>query len=233
MNVTPEELAAFADGELDPERHAEIERAVAADPNLARQVAAHRALRARLSTHYAPVLDEPVPERLAAPLQGQDNVVDLAEQRKSRGVAPSRIPPWGWVAGPALAACLVLALLIPRGSAPAGYAGQQVAAALDDQLVATQPSNAPVRVLLSFRDGEGDYCRAFTAAKQSGIACKDTKGWRVVERLDGTNIESGEYRQAGSVSAELMAHAQAMANGPALDAEQELEGRRRRWETGQ
>ncbi|RVQ66045.1 anti-sigma factor [Croceicoccus ponticola] len=225
MSVTREELAAFADGELDPKQHAEIERAVEADPELAREVAAHRALRARLSAHYAPILDESVPESLAALLRREDNVVDLADQRKAR----SGIPRWGWIAGPALAACLILALFIPLGSAPEGYASQQIATALDDQLVATQPASAPVRVLLSFHDGSGAYCRAFAAAEQGGIACKDTQGWRVLERLDGDNIKNGEYRQAGTVSAQLMAHVQEMASGPALDAEQEAVAKGRLW----
>lgn len=230
MSVTHEELAAFADGELDPQRHAEVELVVAADPELAREVAAHCALRARLSAHFAPILDESVPDRLAEPLRRHGTVVDLAVHRKARSTPQFGIPRWGWIAGPALAACLFLALLIPRGSAPEGYAGKQIATALDDQLVATQPADAPVRVLLSFRDGSGAYCRAFAAPEQGGIACKDSQGWRLVERLDGDDIESGEYRQAGSVSAELMAKAQDMANGSALDADEEAEAKGRLWE---
>lgn len=229
MSVTREELAAFADGELNPERRAEIRRAVEGDPELAREVAAHRALRARLSAHYAPILDESLPESLSAPLRRQDNVVDLADQRQARSTPKSSIPRWGWIAGPALAASLILALLLPRGSAPEGYASQQVSAALDDQLVATQPSDAHIRVLLSFRDTSGVYCRAFAAAEEGGIACKDTQGWRMLKRVDGSTIESGEYRQAGTVSAHLMAQAQEMANGPALDAEQEAVAKERLW----
>lgn len=233
MSLTREELAAFADGELDPERHAHVERVVAADPELAREVAAHRALRARLSAHYAPILDDPVPEHLDALLQREAKTIDLDKRRQFRSAVRFSIPRWGWIAGPALAASLILALFVPRDTAYENYAGQQVAAALNDQLVATQPANARVRILLSFRDRTGAYCRAFAEAEQSGIACKDAQGWRVMERLDGTNIESAEYRQAGSVSAKLMAHVQEMAKGSALDAEQELEAKRRLWQLGQ
>lgn len=203
-------------------------RVRSAEPELACEVAAHRALRARLSAHYA-ILEESVPKRLAAPLRRRGTVVELPMQRKARAIPQFGIPPWGWIAGPALAASLVLALLIPRGSALEGYAGKQIATALDDQLVATQPANAHVRVLLSFRDGSGAYCRAFAAAEQSGTACKDMQGWRVVERLDGGDVESGEYRQAGSISAELMAKAQELANGSALDAKEEAEAKGRLW----
>ena len=43
MSVRREELAAYADGELDAAREAEVATAVAADPALAREVEAHRA----------------------------------------------------------------------------------------------------------------------------------------------------------------------------------------------
>lgn len=229
MSVTREELAAFADGELDPKRHAEIEEALAAYPELLQEVEAHRTLRARLSAHYAPILDEPVPDRLGGLLQRSSNIVDLAEQRSSRSAARTSIPRWGWIAAPALAASLVLALLIPRDSAPEGYAGQQIATALEGQLVATQAADSPVRILLSFRDHSGSYCRAFTSASQAGIACKDAQGWQMRERLEGSAESSSEYRQAGSASDALMALVQEMADGPALDAEQEKHAQGRHW----
>lgn len=220
MNVTREELAAFADGELDPERCAEIEHAVASDPALAREVAAHRALRVRLSAHYAPVLDEPVPGQLQAMLQPKSNVVPLASRQRA-GADPRRLLRWGWISGPAIAACLVLSLFIARGSAPDGYATQRIASALDNQLVATQSADAPVRVLISFRDRSGSYCRAFASADQSGIACKDARGWQLKQRLGGSAAPSGEYRQAGNANDELLEQAQDMADGLALDAAQE------------
>ena len=80
MSVTREELAAFADGELDPARADEVAAAVEADPALAEQVRAHRALKARLSAHFAPIMEAPLPESLAAPLQPK--VVDFAAARE-------------------------------------------------------------------------------------------------------------------------------------------------------
>jgi len=229
MKVTREELAAFADGELDFERHVEVERAVAADPDLERAAAAHRALRAGLSTHYAPILDEPVPEHLRTLLQRKGSVIDLDKRRQSRSTTRFNVPRWAWIAGPALAASLVLALFIPRDTVSERYAGGQIAAALDDQLVATQSADAPVRVLLSFRDRSGDYCRAYSAVDQAGIACKDAQGWRMIEHFDDAKTAGSEYRQAGAASAELMRLAQEMTIGPALDAAQESEARDKYW----
>ncbi|QGN55131.1 hypothetical protein [Novosphingobium sp. Gsoil 351] len=228
MSITPEELAAFADGELDGGRGDRVAAAAAADPALAAKIAAHRKLKARLSAHFAPILDEPVPAMLTAKLSPKAEVVDLAAARAVRGER-RRLPRWSWIAAPALAASLALALFAPRGGERADYASGQLASALDNQLVATAPSDAPTRILLSFRDDAGAYCRAFSAARQSGIACRDTQGWKLRELRAGQAAQSQEYRQAGSSDAGLLEAAQAMAAGPAFDAAQELEARERGW----
>ena len=229
MSVTREELAAFADNQLGEPRRSEVAAAVAADPALAAELAAHRALKERLSAHFAPILEAPVPDRLTALLgPAEPKVVDFTAAKQKR--AARGIPRWGWIAGPALAASLALAVFLPRGgSLPEGYAGPQLAAALDQQLVASQPGDAPTRVLLSFRDDHGQYCRAFAGASQSGIACKDATGWQLRTVGAGETAQQGEYRTAGSTAAALMAAAQAMAAGPAFTAEEEQAARARGW----
>lgn len=226
MSVTREELAAFADGELEPARAAEVAAAVAADPALAEEVRAHRALRARLETHFAPILQQPLPERLTDPLQPRpDKVVSLAEAREThRG----RAPRWVWWAGPALAASLVLALFLPRGAGE-GYADGALAEALDRQLVATQGADAEPRILLSFRDETGAYCRAYAGTEQSGIGCRDAEGWRLRMSGAGAPAQTGDYRMAGNPAAEVLARAQALAEGPALGADAERAARARGW----
>src|SRR3546814_7619134 len=64
MSFDPATVAAFVDGELDDFNMRRIEREAATDAALAAEIARHRALKARLSAHYAPVLEEAVPERL-------------------------------------------------------------------------------------------------------------------------------------------------------------------------
>ncbi len=227
MSVTREELAAFADGELDEPRRGEVAAAVAADPALAAEVERHRVLKDKLAAHFAPILDQPVPERLASLLgDAEPKVADLAAARQRR--ATRGFPRWGWIVGPALAASLALAVLLPRGT-PEGYAGLQLAAALDDQLVATQASNAPTRVLLSFRNGDGQFCRAYSDTSQSGIACKDKTGWRLDAVTASTAPAQSDYKMAASAAARIMAIAQNMTVGPALDPAQERAAQAKGW----
>lgn len=223
---TPEQIAAFADGQLQGAELERIAAAVAADPALEKQVAAHRALAQRLGAHFAPIAAEPVPDHLAALLKApQDKVVSLADARARRKGPPR----WAWLAGPAIAASLVLALTL-RPAGDAGYADAQLASALDSQLVAGQQADAPVRVLLSFRDSGGAYCRAYERAASAAIACRDSQGWQLRNRSAASsgNAPAGEYRQAGSAG-DVLAAAQAMAAGPALTAEEELAARRNGW----
>lgn len=222
MTVTREELAAFADGELDAAREAQVAAAIAADPQLKAEVDAHRELKAKLGAHFAPILDAPLPERLTAPLQRREaEIIDFAAARNRR------IARWSWIAAPALAAALALAVFMPRGNA--GYARGDLAETLDTQLVSAQPAGAPTRILLSFQDEAGSYCRAFAGEAQSGIACRDAKGWRLVTEEDGVAAQSSEYRMASATAAEVLERAQAMAAGPALDAREEQAAKTRGW----
>lgn len=226
MTFSREEIAAFADGELDPARRAAFEAAMKADPALAEQVGAHRALRERLSAHFAPFMAARVPEQLAGLLQQPATIIDFAEVREKRKLLAS--VRWGWVAGPALAASLALALFMPRGDGSERVGGH-LAAALDQQLVAAQSRDAPQRILLSFRNASGEYCRAFTSPRRSGIACRESGGWRLEQAGAGRQADRSEYRMAGSATARLLERAQAMAVGPALDGDQEKEARARGW----
>jgi anti-sigma factor RsiW len=71
MNLSDEVLMAYADGELDSKTRAEVENAMAADPQIARRVAEHKALRDTLHSTYDEVLDEPIPDRLLATARGR------------------------------------------------------------------------------------------------------------------------------------------------------------------
>jgi hypothetical protein len=104
-----------------------------------------------------------------------------------------------------------------------------LAEALDGQLVAAQSADAETRILLSFRDEAGTYCRAFAGEAQGGIACRDDAGWRLIEEAAGAEGQDSEYRMAGNPAAEVLERAQAMAAGPALDGAQEQAARARGW----
>ena len=225
MTISREELAAFADGELDAERRAEIAATLAADPELQAQVDAHLALKAQLGAHFAPIHDGPVPRKLSALLESHEDTIISFTAAKAR--REGRIPRWSWLAAPALAASLALAVFLPQGGGE--YADGALARALDQQLVETQERDAPTRILLSFRDQHGSYCRAFAGASQGGIACRDDEGWRMVFEGPGSRTERGEFQMAGTAAGEVLQRAQAMATGPALDVAEERAAKLRGW----
>jgi hypothetical protein len=231
VTISRERLAAYADGELDGDEARAVEAEIAADPVLRDQLDAHRALRQRLAARFAPIAEQPVPDRLVDVLmrdRSQTNVVDLPTPAAKRRTPRPRAY-WPRIAVPALAASVVVALIGIRAWTSRGYADAALAQALDRQVVALQSAQAPVRVLLSFRDGEGDYCRGFARDGRSGIACRDSRGWRLRKVFEGSRRGSTEYRQAGSDDAAVMAAIQDMAAGPALDAAAEAEAVRRGW----
>ncbi len=233
MIVTPEMIAAYADGELEGAQLAAVEAAIAADPALAAQVERHRALKAQLGAHFAPILAQPVPDSLTALLQSKAEsaeVLSFAAERQKRGLAPM-VRRWTPFAGPALAASLVLALWQPwQGlDTPQGYADPQLASLLDTQLVAEQATGEQVRILLSFRNDVGRYCRAWRGSDSGGIACRDATGWKIERALGIGAAQTTEYRQAGS-DMEILAAAQEMAAGEALDAVAEAQAKADGWQ---
>lgn len=241
MSIDPALLAAYADGELGPEQRAEVEAAIAADPALAKEVEAHRALRATLSAHFAPILDMPVPDRLKAPLERRADVVDLAEMRRTRKESARPRAVWPrWATGMAVAASLAIGIVVGGqipGRAPvrsdngALLASGALEKALTAQLAsAAAEGGGPIRILLSFRARDGAWCRGFVMESSAGIACRERDGWAIARLQAGSEAQGeGVYRQAGSAEAEIMAAAQDMASGPALDAEAESAARDSGW----
>lgn len=225
MSIDPEQLMAYADGELDPLSAKRVERAIAADPALAQEVARHRALRAQLDAAFAPIAAEPVPDRFAAMLRS--NVVPLP-------VAPPRSARPRWIEAASIAAALVIGVglglnahggsIVEHDGRP--YAAGAMADALDSQLAATDGS---LRIPVSFRDTAGRYCRVFASAALDGIACRDALGWALDRTRGGTATPRADYRQAGSSNGDLMAAAQMMMAGEPLDAAGEARARAAGW----
>ena len=218
MTIEPELLMAYADGALDPLTTKRVERAIANDPALAEQVARHRRLKSKLSEAYAPIADDPVPDRLAAMLTS--NVVQMPKRLpRARRVSAA------WQSAAAMAACLVVGVVVGRGMHQEGpvtatdhglYAAGSLAKALDDQASGTK---GPVRIAVSFRAQDNGFCRVFQSAEADGIACRDPKGWALRRTMPGSAPRSGGgYVQAGSSDVELMATAQNMMADMPLDA---------------
>jgi hypothetical protein len=237
VNVTREMLMAYADGELDEIGARQVERAIAEDSQLARQLEAERALGSQLRDHFPPIADEPVPQAwtdmIAAAAEEDGKVVGLAEARRERA-ATAAVPRWG--TGIAIAASLVLGVMLGTQLSREGpvaesdgalFASANLKQALDTQLASDPPEG--IRMLASFQRESGEYCRVFSGAALSGIACHADKGWRIERLRSGGEAGTAQYRQAGSAEAELMAAAQDMAAGEPLDAAEEEAARSQGW----
>lgn len=221
-----ERLAAYVDSELSHADTRAFEAELAADPALAAQVDAQRALRESLRAAFDPVLDEPMPLKLLA-----------ATRAKPPAAAPVRraIPAWA-----AMAACLALGvgagILIPR-QPEGGLAVQDgrltargpLALALSDGLAADPGA---VRIGVTFRDGAGRYCRTFDSAQDrlSGLACRQDGHW-LAEATAAYEPSATTYRQASAQTpAPVLAAMDALIAGDPLDAAAERAARDGDWE---
>ncbi len=229
MTISAEQLAAYADGELDEVTTARVLRAVEDDPALAGELAKLSELWAMLAARFDPVLAEPVPERLSRPIADAAKVVSLDAVRAARQSLWQR-PQFRLGAGAAIAASLVVTLLIAgHDEAPQGYADTQLAAALDDTL-SGQTAPSGTRLLVSFRDRKGAACRAYSSQTATGIACHDETGWKVEASGPAGSKQTTQYKQAGSADATIMAAVQDMAVGPAFDTVAEEFNRKTGWQ---
>lgn len=229
MSFDPDTIAAFVDGELDDLTARRIEREAESDAALAAEIARYRALTAKLSAHFAPVVHEAVPERLRALLVEGGVDISMADRRnaKHRLFAPVH---WG-----AIAASLVFGLTIGlKPWVPAAdiasvngtlVASGALADALDTQLASDQLANAEIRIGLSFRDRQGRVCRSFEARDVSGIGCRDSGRWALERAIGGR--ANPEYRQASS--GELLAAAAVMMAGDPFDFAAERAARDKGW----
>lgn len=224
MNVTEAQWMAYVDGELDAAAATQVEDAMRRDPALAARVAAQQRLRQRLRSAYAPVLHEPVPPRLVA--------------SATRAVAPGarRLPAWL-----AAAASLALGVLVaswwqgvPRGPLRITDDGMVASAGLEAVLDRGLTTDAPVDGMsagLSFRSGDGGYCRTFVLAGDAlaGLACREGGQWKVVT-LASSAAATGALRQASSaLPLPVLASVDERIAGEPLDAAGERRARASGW----
>jgi hypothetical protein len=243
--ISDETLFAYVDDELDAAARADVEAAIQADPALARRVDEQRALRTLLSGAYDPVLDEPVPERLlsAARPPRKARVLDLAAARESRRPRETR-GTWTWQHWGGMAACLMIGLLAGRSAlfpgtddivAREGHLVAQgpLAQALSTQLASAQPTNAPVKIGLSFLSRSDGYCRSFSLPREGsgGLACRRGDEWdlRVVAQDAPRTNTDGNLRMAASTLPAVMKAVDEQISGSPLDAEGERAAMQQGW----
>jgi len=228
MSISDETLIAYVDGEADADARAAVEAEAAANPDFAQRLARHRALRARVTSAFAGVVDEPVPQALIDRIANDGKVVSLAARR----------PAVGWtLALSGMAASLVVGVLVGGdfNSGPLGpgmSARGELAQALDAQLASADQSNQPVRIGVSFKATDGHYCRTFAvqgAEALAGVACREPKTWRVVAAATEDTSSSGAFRTAGSAPPSVMSVVDRLIAGDPLDAKAEQTARDRGW----
>jgi len=240
MCISDETVMAYVDGELGETARAALDAAIATDPELARRVARHRALRGRLHQALDPVMQEPVPERLLAAARS-------VPMPRGTVVPPRRVPlaGWSWPQWGAMAASLVVGILLApllwrQPAAPVGVRNGQLLAsgalahALSEQLANTQPANAPVRMGVSFVSRSGNYCRTFILRDRSalaGVACRELEGWILRAVATASSAETGEYRlAASSLPPGIERTVNDLIDGDPLDADTEVSARASGWQ---
>jgi hypothetical protein len=252
VNYDDETLMAYADGELDEARRGEIAQAIEHDPELARRVEKHRALRAEVAGAFSGVLNRPVPERLVRAAQHDSGGPEIEPVTRRGKVVQfpgraARAPAAGWGLREwgAMAASVALGALVSwKTFAPSqsemimvrngGFvAGGALASALDTQLASTQKGTEPVLIGLSFRMQDGQYCRSFalSAAATAGLACRVGDEWHVPVTAVAPGDADG-MRQASSPPPAVMQVIQARISGEALDAAGEENARKAGWDAG-
>ena len=224
-----EEFFAWLDGELDGDAAARVEARVAADPALAEQARAHRALAGRLRGAFDPVMSAAVPDRIGS------GPVDFAEAREKRTVRPiSHATRWAAIAATLVVGIVTGTMLSTGSTAPVVREnGTLVAAAeLEDALdtrLASAPESEGVRIGLTFRDSEGALCRSFESDDRSGLACRADGDWRIRGLFDQNDGPAGDYRMASGADPGLAELIEATIAGEPFDADAERAARESGW----
>jgi hypothetical protein len=253
MSYDDDILMAYADGELDAARRAQLEADMAGDPDLAARVQQHVALRARVAQAFTPVMREPVPASLEAAARGSASAADGARsakaaprgqvlqfpQRTTRAAAPS----WSAREWTAVAASLMLGMFLTwRWLASSDamlfvardgtlVANASLASALGTQL-ASEQGDGPISIGVSFATTGGGYCRSFVvhASGTAGLGCRESGEWRIaVMQAVETQDRGGMRRATSSMPAAVLQAIEARREGEPLDAAAEKAARDAGW----
>jgi hypothetical protein len=241
MTFSDEDLMAFADGELDEIKRKQIEDAINRDPEIARRVASHRDLKNAVHKSFEPVLEQPVPDRLitaaraaakSAPRESKSNVVPL----RGRGAPAHQRPRWFALAASFILGALALQLVTYLRNKPETDAqiigSGALQRALSTQLASDQ-TNSPVQIGITFLSKSGEYCRTFRLQELGGLACNETGSWKlmVMARLANTSAGNAGYRPAGSDTPPAIIQAvNDTVSGEPLDSKTEAEARAQKWQ---
>ncbi|GJL96216.1 MAG: hypothetical protein DHS20C06_00330 [Hyphobacterium sp.] len=222
MTYTDEDILAYIDGEMPAADRTAFETALAADADLAARTEHHRRLGNSVKSHYAPIANAPVPDRIAEMLALRDEAPagdTLIDRFKAWFAHPLAMPGASAMASLAIG-ILVGAQFMPLQTGISGdtsLASANLAAALS-AADGTQAWQMPV----TFRDETGRYCRAFrgTETGTSGLACREGESWQVNLLVTGNGGEAVGYQLASSpLPAIILESVDGLIEGDPLDAE--------------
>ncbi|MCZ7465635.1 hypothetical protein [Rhizobium rhizogenes] len=212
-----ETLMAFADGELDEATSLRLETALETDEALAERLAVFLDTRTALASAIKPLIDEPVPDALAASVR---RMVEAAEANNA-DIEGAKVIAFRGREKPEISrlssrwlmpvAASVLAIITGVGGFVAGRSGLESGASVNDALSAAldrQPSGGDIavgqsevlRIVSSFVDGRGAFCREYELKRQEentlAVACRSDGTW--VTRLALSSPKADGYVPASS-----------------------------------
>ncbi len=231
-----ETLMAFADGELDEEQSLELERALEQDDALAERLAVFLDSRALVSDALKSLIDEPVPEALAAKVAAiaHGSTLKTEEPPQVLAFTPKKVTPARrvspWVLP--LAASLI-AVISGIAGFSIGQIGientgfdQSIASALDretsGQDITLAGSSKVLNIVATFRDESGAVCREYevkdAATNTLSVSCQKDGSWST--RLALTQPIAEGYAPASSHET-VSAYLTSVNAGPPLSKEEE------------
>jgi len=241
VGITDQLLMAYVDGELSPDLAALILSRMEAEPDLLDRLEQHQRLRSQLSAAFGPIMGEPLPPNLTA-LLAREGVKVASPSAKSAQGNVFRGFDGAWPMWAAAAAATVIGVGLSEFrhmDDPLALSGGRIVASgplarsLEHDLAADS-AGAGAKIMASFEDRSGRYCRVFEAAggsHEDGVACKNDGRWQVVALANPAGPEpSAGYRQASSaVAASVAAAVDEFQASNALTPEQERQARTQQW----
>lgn len=236
-----ERIAAFIDGMMDDAQMAAFEADMAADPALADEVARLMANDGLLRDAFAAPAQQPVDAALLARMglaePGATVIPFAAPERTAANDNPSFLRRWQFPLSGAIAAALALTVgLSLQDKAAGGLTMEQALDGTPSGQFAALDTGEQLAPSLSFRAGDGRYCREYTMGQgnggTTGIACRGSSGWKVEGEQGGVSgpATGGAIMAAGGAGGGSLdaVYARLQAGDP-LAADQEKALINRRW----
>jgi hypothetical protein len=252
-DISDEVLMAYADDALDTKTRAEVAGRIARDPAVAVRLEAFVVTNKPLARVFAPILDEPIPARILAALDGPRTsaTVHVLRPKREAGAPRDRSDLWR------IAAALVVGLgggwgfqtlLAPSATSGAALVvldkGQMIAQGSLAQVLESGASSqvrsgdaGSIAVVFTFKTRDGGYCRQYQVNSNegravAGVACRDANGgWPVVVQADAAPmaISAGKIVPAGAENPGIDAVVNRLIEADVMSLEQETDLVRRGW----